>query len=248
MDNMPVGWDCPQEDEFALCSMGIPSPYLRFAFPNHPPACQGYLDLRGVSPEARARWKRGLLWFLKCITLRRPGRIILKSPQHTCRIEVLLDLFPHARFVHIVRDPYVLFPSTVKTWKRFYKDQGAQVPTFEGLEEYILARLNRMYEVFESTRHLIGPSRFAEVRYEELVKDPVGQMRAVYEQLDLGEFDKVLPALEEYAAGMASYQTNRYELAPETRDEITRRWGQYIQRYGYGPEPPEPQDGNPADA
>ena len=28
MDNMMTGWDRPQEDEFALCNMGIPSPYL----------------------------------------------------------------------------------------------------------------------------------------------------------------------------------------------------------------------------
>ena len=36
MDNMKVGWDRPQEDEFALCNMGIPSPYMVFAFPNIP--------------------------------------------------------------------------------------------------------------------------------------------------------------------------------------------------------------------
>src|SRR5205085_7692779 len=28
MDNMRAGWDRPQEDEFALCMLGQPSPYL----------------------------------------------------------------------------------------------------------------------------------------------------------------------------------------------------------------------------
>src|SRR5579884_1605393 len=42
MDGMPAGWDRPQEDEFALCMMGQPSPYLTIAFPNHPPQCQEY--------------------------------------------------------------------------------------------------------------------------------------------------------------------------------------------------------------
>src|SRR5260370_121735 len=37
MDNMAAGWDRPQEDEFALCMLGAPSPYLTIAFPNHPP-------------------------------------------------------------------------------------------------------------------------------------------------------------------------------------------------------------------
>src|SRR5204863_6827505 len=40
MDNMAAGWDKPQEDEFALCMLGQPSPYLTIAFPNHPPQDQ----------------------------------------------------------------------------------------------------------------------------------------------------------------------------------------------------------------
>jgi hypothetical protein len=39
--------------------------------------------------------------------------------------------------------------------------------------------------------------------------------------------------LREYLAGVADYQTNRYELTPELRAEITRRWGDVIRRYGY---------------
>ncbi|MFH1266589.1 MAG: sulfotransferase [Planctomycetota bacterium] len=233
MDNMLVGWDYPQEDEFALCSMGIPSPYLQYAFPNHPPPYLEYLSLRGVPPEALARWKRALVWFLKCITLLTPKRIVLKSPPHTSRIEVLLELFPNARFVHIVRDPYVIFPSTVKTWKQFHRDHGAQVAKFEGLEEHVLSTFAHMYKVFEESRERIDPSRFCEVRYEELVADPVGQMRTIYQKLGLGEFDKVLPALEAYAARTAGYKTNRYEIPPETREEISNRWGAFIRKYGY---------------
>ena len=37
MDNMPVGWERPQEDEFALALLGQPSPYLTIAFPNRGP-------------------------------------------------------------------------------------------------------------------------------------------------------------------------------------------------------------------
>ena len=40
MDNMAAGWDRPQEDEFALCMLGQPSPYLTIAFPNRPPQDQ----------------------------------------------------------------------------------------------------------------------------------------------------------------------------------------------------------------
>ena len=188
MDNMASGWDRPQEDEFALCNMGVPSPYLTISFPNRPPQCDEYLDLAGLSPRRRERWKRGLMWFLKCVTLRQPKRIVLKSPQHTCRVKTLLEMFPRARFVHIVRNPYEVFPSTMNLWNRLNRDQGLQIPTGEGLEERVFETFNRMYEVFERDRRLIPAGQFCEVRYEDLVQDPVGQMRRAYEELALGEF------------------------------------------------------------
>ncbi len=239
MDNMAAGWSRPQEDEFALCNLGVPSPYLMLAFPNNPPLDSEYLDFQGLSPEALDRWKRAFVWFLKCLTLRDPKRIVLKSPPHTCRIKVLLELFPDARFVHITRDPYVIFPSTVNLWKRLSLDQGLQVPIYEGLEEHVFRTFTRMYDAFERDRQLIGPSRFCEIRYEDLVKDPIGQIRTVYDRLELGEFDKALPALEEFVAGQSDYKVNRYEISAETRAEIGRRWRSYIERYGYSSEPAE---------
>src|SRR4051794_15514810 len=138
MDNMAAGWDRPQEDEFALCMMGQPSPYLTIAFPNRPPQDQEALDLDGLSPRALASWKRAFLGFVREVTYRKPRRLVLKSPTHSCRIRHLLSLFPDARFVHIVRDPYVVFPSTVNLWKSLYRTHGLQKPTFAGLEDHVL--------------------------------------------------------------------------------------------------------------
>ena len=131
MDNMEAGWDRPQEDEFAMCGMGGRSPYLTLMFPNRPPQDQEYFDLERLSPKARERWKRRMVWFLKCITVRRPRRIVLKSPPHTFRIKALLELFPDARFIHIVRNPYVIFPSTIKLWKCLYQDRACRFPTIK---------------------------------------------------------------------------------------------------------------------
>jgi membrane-bound metal-dependent hydrolase YbcI (DUF457 family) len=240
MDNMAAGWDRPQEDEFALCLMGQPSPYEAIAFPNRPPRDAEALDLEGKAPRALASWKRAFLHLLRQITLRGPGkRLVLKSPAHCCRIQVLLELFPDARFVHIVRDPRVVFPSTVHLWKSLYQAHGLQRPAFAGLEEYVWRTFTHLYERLEAARGLVPPSRLHELRYEDLVRDPVGQMRALYEHLGLGHFDAVLPRLQKYLAGVAGYRTNRYEpLPPEVRAEVERRWGDVSRRYGYDTGPP----------
>ncbi len=98
---------------------------------------------------------------------------------------------------------------------------GLQVTQFEGLEEQIFERFEHMYKVFEASRARIDPANFHEVRYEDLVADPVGQMRAIYENLDLGDFEEVLPALEQRAVAMADYKTNRFELDPSLREKIS---------------------------
>jgi hypothetical protein len=234
MDNMPMGWDRPQEDEFALCMLGQPSPYLTIAFPNHPPQDQEAFDLAGLKPRVRGRWLAAFQKFLHHVSFRARRRLVLKSPTHTCRIRHLLELFPDARFLHIVRDPYVLFPSTVNLWKSLYEAQGLQKPTFAGLEEYVFSTFVHLYEKLEEGKRLVPEGQFHELRYEDLIRDPEGEMRRLYDRLGLGGFEEVLPRLREYLAANAEYQTNRYRaLPPEVRTEIMRRWGKVIQRYGY---------------
>jgi hypothetical protein len=239
MDNMAAGWDRPQEDEFALCMLGQPSPYLTIAFPNRPPQGQETLDMDRMPPRARAGWKAAFFRYLQQITFKNPRRLVLKSPPHSCRIKVLLELFPDARFVHIIRDPFVVFPSTVNLWKSLYRLHGLQRPTFEGLEEYVFRTYRHLYQKIEEGRALVHPARFYELRYEDLIRDPLGQMKSLYDRLELGGFDEVRPRLQRYLASVAGYETNRYDLAPGLRAEITRRWGDVFRRYGYG-DSPEP--------
>ena len=233
MDNMAVGWRRPQEDEFAMCNMGMRSPYLTIAFPNREPQDPRYLDLDELSAEELAEWKEAFQRFLKCLTLKTSKRIVLKSPPHTCRIKHLLDIFPKARFVHIVRDPSVVFPSTVNLWKRLFKDQGFQVPKYEGLEERVFSTFNLIYEVFERDRGLIPAGQFSEVRYEDLIRQPIAELRRIYGELELGGFENALPEFEKHVSGWAEYETNKYQITPELQKKIAEHWGTFSKKYGY---------------
>jgi hypothetical protein len=234
-DAMPLTLASPQEDEFALCNLGVPSPYLTVAFPNRPPQDPEYADLEGVGPAARERWKKALVRFLKAVALASPGRrLVVKSPLHTCRIEVLLECFPDARFVHIVREPHAVFASTVNMWRAMYRWHGLQTPTFEGLEDNVLEVFERMAASLERGRRLVEPSRFHELRYEDVVADPLSQMRTLYERLALGDFAPAAPAVEAYLARAAGFRSGGYEPASSVwRGEVSRRWGPLVRRHGY---------------
>ena len=237
MDNMPAGWDHPQEDEFALCNMGLPSPYAAMAFPDDWRQYQDYLSLENVPADERKRWMNSLKWFLQRLTFLAPKPVILKSPPHLARVKWLLETFPTARFVHIVRDPYAVYSSTIKLWKSLYETQGLQISKYEDLDEYVFSNFERMYDAFERHRSLVDPRRFFELRYEDLVRNPTEQLRQLYEQLQLGGYEEVRPRLEQYLANVRDYKTNKHELDPELRRKIEDRWGPYMRKYGYCQEP-----------
>jgi hypothetical protein len=235
MDNMKVGFDRPQEDEFALCMLGQPSPYLTIAFPNFPPQDQEYLDLEGIPEQKLASWKRSLLWFLKCITYKTGKRLVLKSPTHTARVKVLKAMFPDALFVHIVRDPFVIYSSTMNLWKTLYLTQGLAKPRLEHLEEHVFETYVRMHRRLEEGKALLDPKQFFEMRYEDLVADMEGMMRRIYDHFGLTGFDEHMqPNLRKYLEAEKDYKTNKYQLPPEKKAEVERRWGETIRQYGYG--------------
>jgi len=234
MDNVKMGFDRPQEDEFALLLMGAKSPYRVWSFPNQGATDPEFLDMRNTDAKDLAEWKSRFVKFLKAVQIQRPGRIVLKSPTHLGRLSVLMEMFPDAKVIHIVRNPFDVYPSTVNTWRRLWKFQALQIPNYDGLDEYVLGNFTRMYDAFEEDRKLVPPENFCEIRYEDLVADPTGEMRRIYEQLNLGDFDSVLPALENSLEGTKDYKRNRFEMEPELRAKITRRWAPFIEKYGYG--------------
>jgi len=236
MDNMAAGWGHPQEDEFALCNLGVPSIYTRIAFPNDPVEYASFLDMTDIPPDVLDRWCAALRTFVQTLTYSKQKQIVLKSPPHTGRVEVLSKLFPGAKFIHIARSPYSIFPSTRRLWQSLDDVQALQRPHNRNLDEFVFSALERMYNGYERQRQLLDDKHLYELRYEELVRDPVGEVARIYEALDLGDFEPVREKLAEYVRGQKDYAVNRHELEPEIKEEIRRRWAGYFERYGYGEE------------
>lgn len=234
MDNMRAGWDRPQEDEFALLNLGLPSPYRRIAFPNLGPVDQDYLTLDEIGDEARGRWMAKLRQFLHAVSVATGRPLVIKSPTHTGRIGHLAREFPEAKFVHIIRDPRDLFPSTKRLWQSLWEVQAMHQPSLEGLDEYVVDCFRRMYDGYFHARPSLDASRLVEIRYEDLVESPVATLQHVYESLRLADFEPVRGAIEAWAeTEHRTYQPNRHRLDPSSEAIIRDAWSDYFSLYGY---------------
>lgn len=105
----------PQEDELAVNVMSAgTSPYMPLCFMNDEPSFRTYFSFKDALPCKRRRWVGAFLHLMRKLSLRCGGkRLLLKSPCHTARVGLLLELFPDAQFVYIHRDPLTVYQSAV---------------------------------------------------------------------------------------------------------------------------------------
>ncbi|MDO5309889.1 MAG: sulfotransferase [Planctomycetia bacterium] len=232
MDNMAAGLERPQEDEFAICVLGVNSPYRQVAFPNSGLIDEQYLTLRDVDDSARKRWLDALEYILKALTVAHNKRIVLKSPPHTARVRAILSRFPDAKFIHISRDPYTLFPSTLNLWKKLAATHGLQPPKDSPERtEKVLHDFELMYDAFFQDRDIIPEGALCEISYDQLVAEPVKTLEKIYRELELDGFQANREAFEAFAATQKNYRKNKFELSEEMKRQIRRRWSAYFEHY-----------------
>ena len=233
VDQVDVGWNQPQEDEFALLNLGIPSPYARIAFPQQAERDLDWLDLDQLSAADQQRWRAACLWFYRRLLAANPGQLCLKSPPHTCRLPTLMSLFPTSRFVYLVRDPNAVVPSTIRLWSTLSHVYGYQQVDELRLRLEVPRMFTHFHERFEATRHLIPADRLLVLRYEELVADPLSQLQKLYDSLSLGDFSQVREIVTRLLRRRASYRGNQHALDEQLREAITECSPGYRACHGY---------------
>jgi omega-hydroxy-beta-dihydromenaquinone-9 sulfotransferase len=160
-------------------------------------------------------------------------RLVLKSPPHLGRVGTLLEMFPGAQFVHIVRDPYAVYASTHKLWRDSFAYVHLQKPSSELVDELILSWYTELFSLFERDRPLVPSGSLYEVKYEDLEAHPIETLRALYEAFGLsgfGDFEKRACA---YLDSLKDYQKNVHSVTDADREKVQDRWRRTFDQYGY---------------
>jgi hypothetical protein len=233
MDNMSVGWKTTQEDELALLNMSLISPYLLLAFHGRPELYNPYMTVEGIPAHEIKAWKDALTLFMKKLTIRDDKTIVLKSPSHTFRVPLLMELFPNAKFVYIYRNPYAVAPSSFHLRRTICEVNCMGPMNMEPLEREVLDIYAKSIQRYEETKHLIPPDNLYEIKYEDLEEDPYGQIEKIYHKLNLPNFDKVGPQIQEQLPSLKSYKKNRFSMPEELQQRIYRELRLAFDTYGY---------------
>lgn len=242
-DKVSVAYDLPNEDDVAMCSLTPFSPYLVMAFPQDWYRLLKYITFRGVPEGHFMQWREVYVRFVKKLSLRYRKPLLLKSPPHTGRIKILLDLFPKARFVHIVRNPIRVFQSCRHMFASL-KNEAIHLqphPKSEEIDRLIMIMYRTLHDAYFDEVDSIPDGQFHLLRFEDLVQDPLGELEALYKAVRLEGYQRLAGNLSPDIAAMRQYRQNDYPAlddALETRFRNAfprqfREWGYATQTAVY---------------
>lgn len=234
-DGVRLAIDTPQEEEFPLACVTSRSFYHGFLyFPRGLRADFSRAILLDQCPDADL--KRWLEQYRKILTRAAlymdQKRLVLKNPPNLGRVKTLMDAFPGAKFVHIHRNPYEVIPSLIHTLETLRAMFGLQNLDNATTLDDIFFLYREMFGRYIRDAALVPEGQLVDVSYYALDRDPVGEMRRIYQTLGIG-FAEAEPAVRDFVDRHRTYRKNVYRENAELESAIARHCGFALERWGY---------------
>lgn len=193
----------------------------------------GYRDwlLHKADYRPAFRFHKRLLQLLQAET---GGRWTLKNPWHPLFLDALTEVYPDAQLVMTHRDPADVLGSIgslIENVRMIYSDKVDLARIGETFMETFALMIGRQ----EAFRAKHGAGAILDVQYVDVVKDPIGECRRIYEHFGEPFTAETQSAMDGYMAanpkgkhGTHDYTLERYGL---TREGVHAAFAGYIERY-----------------
>ena len=223
----PIEYDMPEED-ILLLDLSFMSQTNEATM--HVPTYARWLETQD-SLEAY-RYLKKLMQLL--MWQRSAQNTVLKSPHHMEYLDIVLNVFPDATVIQTHRDPQKTMPSFISMVCHgasvFSDDIDAQA-----FSDHWRRKVMRMIDRSMDARTPSTEARFIDVSYYDVVDNPIGQLKRIYDASGLA-FDA---AVEAHARDLMTRQVrNKYgrhvyrmEDFGLSKKQIERDFGVYRERY-----------------
>jgi hypothetical protein len=161
---------------------------------------------------------------------------VLKAPVHLAHLPELLTVLPGCSVVQMHRDPQATLPSIInmriKLLALFNSIPATSLP---GITRQTLASFQKIVEKGIADRQTEPAAIFLDIQYNELVQDPVGTIRKIYDYFDYpwsGLFEQRMEQwLQENPKGKHGVQEYAMEEYGLSAAAIERSFGRYRDYY-----------------
>jgi hypothetical protein len=228
----PIGADSPQE-----CSEINAHVFqsLRFDTTFRVPGYLAWLEAHGHE-RAFAFHKR----FLQFLQAGRPGRWVLKCPDHTFSMDAILKIYPDARFVIVHRDPVAVLGSVARLTevlrRPFLKNIDAEEIAGQVAARWIEGA--NLLLAFDE-RADVAADRKLHIHYDDLTNAPLAAVAQIYAQFDMELGDDALAAMSGRIAarergGYGRHAPYSLDAFGQSAGAITAQFAPYVSQYCRG--------------
>lgn len=206
-----------------------------FTIGQHAPAYRSWQansDLSGVYALHRAQ--------LQILGYKRPHRTwVLKSPAHLRALRWLVGEYPAARIIQLHRAPVEVVPS-ISSLVASVRSVRLRRIEYETLGQEVLENLVEMVESGMAARDAIAAQpdsrvQFIDVLYSDLVRDPMGTVRAIFRSFGHEPTEEAVSRMEAYVRenrqhkfGPHHYSLGQFGLEGAA---VNRKFEAYAARY-----------------
>lgn len=235
-DNVKISADSAVEEEHPLTNITEKCGMMSFFIPQNMTYFDKYNLGKGRSEEETREWKSIYHNLLQGISYYNGGQrqLLLKNPHNCGRIDMLLDLYPEAKFINIHRNPYDVYKSNLHLWKTTVSTQFLQDFHEEEMHERVMYLCGETLKRYFDQLELIPKENIIDVAYDDFVGSEVEILEKVYGQLNINGFEHAKPKFIEYLATLKEYKKNKFTVLPENVvEEINDKWSIAFERWGY---------------
>jgi len=235
MDNMQVSMNLPQEEEFSIFSISEHSFFYHMFFPKKAnDFFTKYVLFENLTEREIKQWKHVFYSLMQKFSYIGNGKpLLIKNPVNTSRFEILMDIFPDARFVNIVRNPYEVFVSTKHLYNKLLPICQLQKLNKNKIEENILTFYELQMKKYCEKKHKINPENLIEIKYEELINEPTKTLKRIYDHFNLSDFENQNIHFQNYLKSISGYKTNTFEISKSDIEKVNKNWGFAFDEFKY---------------
>jgi hypothetical protein len=235
MDDVLMGINLPQEDEYAVGGLSPYEYYHGWCFPKNMDYFNQFVCFENVSSNIIEEWKKIYTYLIKKVTLYWKGkRLVIKNPSNTARIKQLLEIYPNAKFIFIIRNPYDMYYSMMKFMRIVIPLYCVQVPpSIEKIEKSMMNLYTQMFKRYKTDRRLIPKGNLIELKYNDFIKNPFNNLIKIYENLNLENFDSSEKKIRIYLKKQKNIKTDYYMPSKEVIEKVNDKWRFVFEEFGF---------------
>ena len=163
-------------------------------------------------------------------------KYLSKNPNFTPAIRTLLEQFPDAKFIYMIRNPLKAVPSHISLKDREWRLLGSPLKRY-ACADFIMESSEHWYNYPLKVLESIPQDQAVIVRLDDLIQDVEKTVMRIYDQFGLSMTEEFRSLLEYKAEQARNHRSqHKYSMLEMglSEQEMADRFGSIINRFGFG--------------